>query len=265
MDHHTTRDELADDYLIDETAAANCLILHQWASALDWTITPQAAEAMVIGIAMDTGWFRHSNTDARVFTATADLVQRGVKAHELHQQLFMQETPARIALLGAALCTLELLHKDRLGVMTLSTEVMAKCGGTPADTEDIVNEPLRIESVMASVLLVEQGDGLIRCSFRSKPPEPHEQWNPPFGGACAIDETPETPQPQPSPLTKGGLRGVDDTKPMLPQPPTDINVAVIAQTFGGGGHARAAGARISGKLGEVRRTIINRFREVDLA
>ena len=247
VDHHTTRDELADDYLIDETAAANCLILHEWATALGWTITPQAAEAMFVGIAMDTGWFRHSNTDARVFTATTDLVQRGVKPHELHQELFMKETPARIALLGAALGTLELLYEDRLGVMAVSSEVMARCGATPADTEDIVNEPLRIESVTASVLLVEQGDGLIRCSFRSKPPKEVCQTEP-HASACAIDQKPVIPQPQPSPLTKGGLRGV-----------SDINVAAIAQSFGGGGHARAAGARIKGTLSEVRQKIIARF------
>ena len=285
VDHHTTRDELADDYLIDESAAANCLILHEWATALGWTITPQAAEAMFVGIAMDTGWFRHSNTDARVFTATADLLQRSVKPHEFHQELFMKETPARIALLGAALGTLELLYEDRLGVMTVSSEVMSRCGATPADTEDIVNEPLRIESVMASVLLVEQGDGLIRCSFRSKPPDlqpsplskggpsgvgelrpktPQRKPSPltkgglkgdassePHPSACGTDETPETPQPPTSPLTKGGLRGV-----------SDINIAAIAQSFGGGGHARAAGARIKGTLAEARQQIIDHFESI---
>jgi len=177
------------------------------------------------------------------------------------------------------------LYEDRLGVMTVSSEVMSRCGATPADTEDIVNEPLRIESVMASVLLVEQGDGLIRCSFRSKPPDlqpsplskgepsgvgelcpktPQRKPSPltkgglkgdassePHPSACATDETPETPHPPTSPLTKGGLRGV-----------SDINVAAIAQSFGGGGHARAAGARIKGTLAEARQQIIDHFESV---
>ena len=36
----------------------------------------------------------------------------------------------------------------------------------------------------------------------------------------------------------------------------DIDVAAIAATFGGGGHCRAAGARITGKLDEVKARIV---------
>jgi phosphoesterase RecJ-like protein len=37
----------------------------------------------------------------------------------------------------------------------------------------------------------------------------------------------------------------------------DVDVAALAATFGGGGHARAAGAKISGTLAEVRQQVIN--------
>jgi phosphoesterase RecJ-like protein len=35
----------------------------------------------------------------------------------------------------------------------------------------------------------------------------------------------------------------------------DVDVAAVAQTFGGGGHRNAAGARVTGKLAEVRTSI----------
>lgn len=209
VDHHVTREDLADHYLIDESAAATCLILHAWAQALDWEIPHDTAEAMFVGIAMDTGWFKHSNTDARVLAAAADLLSRGVGANELHEQLFHRETPARVRLLGVALGSLELLANNRLAVMMLSSEALQKAGATPADTEDIVNEPLRIGSVVVSVLLVEQEKELIRASFRSKAPK--------------------------------------ETDPSIP----DIDVARIAQKFNGGGHKRAAGARVAGRIDEV--------------
>jgi phosphoesterase RecJ-like protein len=219
IDHHVTRDALADSYLVDEPAAATCLILYDFACAANWPIEANIAEALFIGMAMDTGWFRHSNTDHRVLAASADLVSRGVRPHELYESLFLRESPGRVRLLAAAVATMELLLADQAAVMTLSKRAMADAGATAADTEDIVNEPLRIASIVVSVLLVEHDDGAVRASFRSKPP-------------------PETRMPR-----------SDATVP-------DVDVAALAQSFGGGGHKRAAGARIPGTLAEVRRGVV---------
>jgi nanoRNase/pAp phosphatase (c-di-AMP/oligoRNAs hydrolase) len=65
---------------------------------------------------------------------------------------------------------MELLAGGQAAVMTLPTKAITDAGATHADTEDIVNEPLRIASVVVSVLLVEHDDGAVRASFRSKPP-----------------------------------------------------------------------------------------------
>ncbi len=218
VDHHLTRDELADSYLVDESAAANCLIIYDWARANGWPIDRPAGDALFVGIAMDTGWFRFSNTDARVLAAAGDLVARGAKPHELFQSLFQQDSPGRVRLLGAALSSLELCADARLAVMTLTSSDFRGADATPADTENVVNEPLRITSVAVSVLLVEQGDGVIRVSLRSKPP----------------------------------TRKVDP----------DVDVAAIAQLFGGGGHQRAAGARISGSLPAIRREITQSIQRI---
>jgi phosphoesterase RecJ-like protein len=233
VDHHITRDGLADDYVVDESAAATCLILYDWARALDWPIHADTRDPLFIGIAMDTGWFRHSNTDDRVLAAAADLVAHGADTYELYRELYLRETPARVRLLGAALSTLELLSDDRIAVMTLSSRTMAECGAVQSDTEDIVNEPLRIGPVVVSVLLVESGDGLIRTSFRSKP-----QFAPRHGG--------------PSPPHEDEQDTAGQARPTF----GDIDVSIVAQAFGGGGHKRAAAARITGKLPDVRRAVL---------
>lgn len=215
VDHHVTRDDLADHYVVDESAAATCLILYEWARAMEWSIDKDTGEALLIGMAMDTGWFRHANTDARVLSACADLAKRGVRSHELYQRLFQQESPGRVRLLGEALGAMQLHAGQRMAVMALTSEAVTRVGATKADTEDIVNEPLRIGSVLVSVLLVEDLDGPVRVSFRSKPP----------------------------------LIGGDDA---------DVDVAALAAAFGGGGHTRAAGARIDGTLSDVQRSIVER-------
>ena len=228
VDHHVTRDDLADAYLIDEHAAATCLILHDWFDRQGWRIARGTAEALYVGIAMDTGWFRHSNTDARVLAAAADLVTRGAVPHELFEQLFQRESEGRVRVLGAALSSLELLADGRLAVMTLTKDRLAQVGATAADTEDVVNEPLRMASVIVSVLLVEGDGDLVRVSLRSKPP-PAES----------------------SPAQ--GAPDRDDSSTAC----VDVDVAKIAQTLGGGGHRRASGVRIADSVTRARGRVID--------
>ncbi len=173
VDHHVTRDALADVYLVDESAAACCLILYDWACSQGWPISPETAQALLVGIATDTGWFHHSNTDSRVFAAAGALVAQGTDCHALYAKLYERESIARIRLVGEALSSLAIYGDDCVAVMTLSAEAFMRAGASLSDTESIINEPLRIQSIIVSVLLVEQADGQTRVSFRSKQPLDH--------------------------------------------------------------------------------------------
>ena len=170
IDHHQTRDEIADAYWIDTSASATCLMLFELAQATQWSMSPVAANALFIGIATDTGWFRHSNTDARTHQAAARLHAWGVDVSAIYNRLCLQESVARLRLLGEAMRSLELLSNNQLAVMSLDQLAFTRCGATPADTEDVVNEPLRVADVVVSVLFVEQPDGIVRANFRSKAP-----------------------------------------------------------------------------------------------
>ncbi len=212
IDHHVTRDGLADTYLIDESASATCLILYEWLKSNKWAIDRSTAEALFVGIATDTGWFRHSNTDARSLTVAAELVDLGVQPFAMFDALFQHESAARFRLRAAVVNRLELLASGRLAVLTLPTSLFSETGATLADTEDLVNEPLRIASTIVSVMLVEQSAGLVRVGFRSRAP-------------------------------------IDGSS-------LDIDVAAVAVQFGGGGHRRAAGARINATLENAKRQVI---------
>lgn len=211
LDHHVTRDLPVDDYLIDETTSAACLIVADWARAVGWTLDEQARLAIYLGIASDTGWFRFANTDARTLETAADLARGGLSPAAPFERLYQRETPARFRLLAAALGTVELHYGDRLAVMTVTRDMLARTGADRRDTEDMINYPLQIGAVQVSVLLVERDNGEIRTSFRSKPPS--------------------------------------ESRP-------DIDVAAIAAAFRGGGHNRAAGARVPGTIDEVKARVI---------
>lgn len=178
VDHHQTRDPIASLELVDERAAAACLILHDLWAATDWELHGEAAEALFIGIATDTGWFTHSNTDARVFAASHALCRTGVIPNALYQAIYQNKPVSRVRLRAAALASLFLEHEGGVAVMTLQPEDFERTGGRLSETENIINDALEIAGVQVAVLLIEHLGGPIRVSLRSR--EPH-------GGGPEVD------------------------------------------------------------------------------
>ncbi len=205
VDHHVTRDPLADMYLIDDSVGAACEILYEWADACKWEIDAVARQALFVGMATDTGWFRFANTGARSMEIAAELIRRGVVPDVLYRRIYESDSVARVRLFGAALESMELFHDDRLALMTLSQELFTRTGATRADTEDIVNAALRVATVEVAVLITESTDGVVKLSFRSK---------------------------------------------------GHVDVAELAGRFGGGGHTRAAGARVKMPLARIKCEVI---------
>ncbi len=168
IDHHVTRDALADVYVIDERASAACVLLYEWAAACRQELDSVAVRALFTGIATDTGWFRFSNCDARSLEIAGDLVRRGVTPEAIYKRLFESQTASRVRLFAAALGAMELTDNDRVAVLPLTVAMFTATGTSPADTENLVNEALKIDSVRVAVLLAESGDGMVKASFRSK-------------------------------------------------------------------------------------------------
>jgi phosphoesterase RecJ-like protein len=201
IDHHLTRDDIVDEAHVSESAAACAQIVMQLCDKAQWPIDPQTATLLFIGLTTDTGWFRFSNANTPAFATAARLIHAGVRPNELYERLFLCESPVRARLMGAVLSSFDLLAGDRLAIIKLSRSMLAACGADSTMTEDLINEPMRVASVMACVLITEPEPGEpVRVSLRSK---------------------------------------------------RDLDVAALAARWGGGGHARAAGAKIKGQFDRV--------------
>jgi phosphoesterase RecJ-like protein len=69
IDHHVSQDDLGAAFFKDPTAEATGIIVMRAIAALGGSITPELANGLLTAIAMDTGWFRHSNTRASTLRA----------------------------------------------------------------------------------------------------------------------------------------------------------------------------------------------------
>ena len=127
----------------------------------------QIATALATAITSDTGWLRFANTDSRCLRVMGRLLDAGVRPDRLYARLFQCDRVERLRLTARMLATLELHCGGQLAVMCIRKADFEASGAMLEETENLINEALRIGTVESVVLLVESGD-LIRVSLRSR-------------------------------------------------------------------------------------------------
>jgi bifunctional oligoribonuclease and PAP phosphatase NrnA len=166
IDHHATSDDVGSLQWADSSAAAGGVMVLELLEALGWAVEP-VAEALMAAITTDTGWLRFANTDARCLRAVARLVEAGVRPDRLYRKVYQTDRPQRLELMRRMLGTLELHCEGKLASMSLTLADFQASGARPDETENLVNEALRLDSVDTVILLVEN-ESCVRANLRSR-------------------------------------------------------------------------------------------------
>lgn len=168
LDHHVSQDELGAETFKRTTAEATGCLVVEAARELGVALTPAAAMPLFAAVATDTGWFRFGSVQAGTFEVAAELMRAGARPAEIYNQLYEQETLARMRLRGIVLERLVVECDGRLVHTFIRAEDFARSGALPSDTEDLVNEALQISGTQFAVIFVEQSTGGFKISFRSR-------------------------------------------------------------------------------------------------
>lgn len=169
IDHHVSSDDLGAIEFKDTTAEATGTLLHQLAIALGYPISKETADLIYCAIATDTGWFRFPSTNAATMRIIADLMDRGTEPHVLYSQLYEQSSQARIHLMGKVLARMKVDCDGELAFATVEQKDFKSTGASPVDTEGLVNQCLTVSGTKAAFSAVEQQNGRVKISFRSRP------------------------------------------------------------------------------------------------
>jgi phosphoesterase RecJ-like protein len=209
IDHHLTQDDLGATRFVDVTAEATGRLAYEAIRAIGQPLSETAASALLVAVAMDTGWFGHSNTSPATLELAAELMRAGARLTALRDQLFEQNTLAQMKLRGLVLERLQVTDGGQIAYSEVYRGDYAATGAEPSDTEDLVNYTRSVAGVEVGLLFLEQPRGGIKVSFRSR---------------------------------------------------SRVDVARVAQRFGGGGHRPAAGARLDASLADARAAVLQAVR-----
>ncbi len=197
IDHHVSSDDLKAITLKDTTREATGSLIYELAGELGVRPNALAAQALFAAIATDTGWFRFPATTGETYRVIGELIGCGAVPHAIYRELYEQGTLARVRLAGRVLSRVALDLEGRLAYTSVNWSDFEELGAVSSDTEDLVNECLKIAGTQVAFIAIEQANKQVKVSLRSR---------------------------------------------------TTVNVAAVAEQFGGGGHKQAAGVTLPGPL-----------------
>ena len=168
LDHHQTNQGFGRLNYCDPDAPATALIVYEIAQALG-PIDGELAQILLLGIATDTGFFKHGNTGHRVLEVAADLVRRGASLQRIASAVSENKTLNGLKLLARMLETVTLAADGKVAYGWVSAAMLAETGCTEQEAEGFVGEVRALHGVEVALLFVESPPGEVHVSLRSKP------------------------------------------------------------------------------------------------
>jgi phosphoesterase RecJ-like protein len=213
IDHHVHGvPEVASLRCVEAAAAAVCEPVARLCAALlgvrsAGELPADVATPLYAGIATDTGWFKHSNVQPSVLRTAAELLDAGAQHVKLYSMIEQQDSPGRLRLLSKALSTLDLRLGGKVAMMHITQEDLRASGAVPGETGGLTDFTQGLAGVVVSAVFVETpGDG---------------------GGKPGVQKLS---------LRSKSAQAVGNLA---------VDVNAVAMQLGGGGHERAAGAKLA--------------------
>ena len=170
IDHHVSEDDLSDRWFKDTSAEATARIVYEIGLRLKVPLTEAIATPLYAGLSTDTGGFRFPSASGESFRVAARLVDAGASPTMIYRELFEQDSLARLNLVGRTLAGATTFHDGKVILSTVRQSDIKEVKALPSDTEDLVNLTLAVKGTEVAVILIEQPDGRIKVSFRSRGP-----------------------------------------------------------------------------------------------
>ena len=167
IDHHISNERFAKyDYVRE--CASNCMNMAKLIEYMGVPFTKKTAEYLLVGLLTDSGNFSHDDVGEEAFALAAKLAGAGANVRYYHYHLFKKQPKARAALHAQVMSKMRYFFDDRFALITITQDVMKKCGADNGMTEGFVDFPLNVDTVEIAASIMEVEYKKYKISLRSK-------------------------------------------------------------------------------------------------
>ncbi|TAE01224.1 MAG: bifunctional oligoribonuclease/PAP phosphatase NrnA [Bacteroidetes bacterium] len=169
LDHHQGNTKFADIEFWDVKASATAELVYDLIIDMGdkHLLDIPIAEAIYAGVLTDTGSFKFPSTSPKVHMVIADLMTIGIKAAQVHRNIYDNNSVDRLKFLGFALQEKLIVKPEyKTAYFAITSQELRSFNHKTGDTEGIVNYALSLKDICFAAIMMEKPD-CIRISFRS--------------------------------------------------------------------------------------------------
>jgi phosphoesterase RecJ-like protein len=167
IDHHASNAHYGTvNVILPEYASASQVAYRLFRDM--YPVTAESATCFYAALLSDTRYFTTSSVNREVFRVAGELVDLGANPAMIAKHFTQRRSLASLRILERALHSLTLYLEGKVAVLRIGPEDILATGATMPDMDGIVDYARSLAVVEIAVLLIEQSDGTVRVSLRSK-------------------------------------------------------------------------------------------------
>jgi phosphoesterase RecJ-like protein len=186
IDHHISNNGFCSLKMLDAQASSTGELLFRLMQEMRFNLSRDICTNLYAAIITDTGSFRYSSTTNETFYAAGNLVENGADPQWIAENVYENDSPARLKLLAKALETLSLDLESKVGSLVVTQKDLRETGAAWEHTEGFVDIPRTVGGIEVSVLYTQRGENNYKLSLRSKAKANVEKVAKKFGGGGHI-------------------------------------------------------------------------------
>ena len=168
IDHHKSNTLFGDINLVDTSAASSSAVVFEMLNSLNIKIGKDAANCFYTALVEDTGFFSYESVNKEVFDIASKMVDAGAEPFFVAKNLRERNSLGRMRLTSLFIDSLKLYKNGTIACGRVTQEMFKKTGALRSDAEHLCNLARSLATVELSILYIEESDGRIKVSLRSK-------------------------------------------------------------------------------------------------
>lgn len=170
IDHHPQPDDNADFIFSDTSVSSASELVYEFIQNTKFAskFNRDAAICIYTGIMTDTLNFSVNSSRTETFEIVSKLLSYGIDKNFIYDKVYNNFSVNRLKLVGYLLYKkMKIIKEHKIAYIVFTKEEMEEFNYKDGDTEGIVNMPLSVSEIDASIIAVEKDD-YVKLSLRSK-------------------------------------------------------------------------------------------------
>ena len=168
IDHHQGVASDGTTLICDPDASSTGELIYRILTRLGVEVDPSIAEPIYASILYDTGSFRYIRNRSETLRVAAKLLDVGVDAAQLQEEIFSNKPQDLPKLLGRALQAMTYARDGQIAWTIVRQEMIDDLDLDPEALRELISFMISLQGVLVAVVLKQRGDDVYKLSIRSK-------------------------------------------------------------------------------------------------